>query len=191
MAQAINVRGLYATYQLLGEVEKDLRREFMHDLGSMLKREVTQGKVGMPVGRQPSVRTRADGTTYKYQRLPKRRPGGIGLKRSTFLTKRGSKRMNQYAPGGRGRGLFGFVAMTGAPHGSILDLAKQGHTKQGKSLVATLNARYGPAPRFLGKQFLGEFNRKRLYRESTRIVDKYVAVANARIEKAATRTVAA
>lgn len=35
------------------------------------------------------------------------------------------------------------------PQGAIFELAAQGHTKQGKALVAGLTARYGPPGRFI------------------------------------------
>lgn len=190
MAQAIDVRGLYAVQKALADIAPDLRREMYRELGSSLKARVDRAKADMPVGNHPITKTRADGSTYTYRRP--RRAGHLGLRRYTRLSKRGSKFVKQFAGhGGRRQGLFGFVAITGPAHGSILDLAQQPHSKQGATLISTLNQRYGPAPRFLGKQFLGPFNRKQMYRESQRLVNRYIDHLNRRIEStASTRVVA-
>lgn len=163
MAQAIDVRGLNQTYRALREVDPQLSRLFYKDLGGMLKTRVLSAKSRMP------VRSGRPAGTY-------------GIAQTTRLTKAGSK----YAKtvGGRGRrGLFGFVAVTGVGHANILDLAQQAHSPQGTKLIQTLNAKYGAAPRFLGREFLGDANRRALYAESEKLVGKYVGELNRIIER--------
>jgi hypothetical protein len=166
----IDVRGLQQVNKALRDVAPDLRREFYRDLGSTIKARVTAAKASSP-----------------FKRKKRGAPAGH-LRTLTYLTKSGAKRD---ISGGRKQGLFGFKAISAAPHASILDLAAQGHSPQGETLVATLNARYGPAPRFLGKQLLpGSGSGQDLYRESQQIIAKYVAELNARIDAAATKRVA-
>jgi hypothetical protein len=162
----IDVRGLKQVDRALRQVAPDLRREFYRDLGHTIKARVTVAKAESP-----------------FKRKRKGATGGH-LRTLTYLTKAGAKRD---ISGGRKQGLFGFTAISAAPHASILDLAAQGHSKQGQTLVATLNARYGPAPRFLGKQLLPKAGAGLdLYRESQGIVAKYVAELNRIIDSAAT-----
>lgn len=165
----VDVRGLQQVNRALRDFAPDLRREFYRDLGSTIKARVTAAKASSP-----------------YKRKKRGATGGH-LRTLTYLTKAGSKRD---ITGARKQGLFGFKAISAAPHASILDLAAQGHSPQGNTLVATLNARYGPAPRFLGRQLLpGAGGGQDLYRESQQIVAKYVAALNARIDTAATTRV--
>lgn len=162
----VDVRGLQQVNRALRDVAPDLRREFYKDLGGAIKRRVTAAK-------QPPM---------PYKRKKKGATSGH-LRTLTYLTKAGSKRD---VSGGRKQGLFGFKAISAAPHASILDLAAAGRSEQGRTLVATLNARYGPAPRFLGKQLLpGSGGGLELYRESQEIVARYVAELNRRIDGAA------
>lgn len=165
----VDIRGLQQVNRALRDVAPDLRREFYRDLGSTIKARVTAAKADTP--------------------FKKKKPGAVGghLRTLTYLTKAGSKRD---ISSGRGQGIFGFKAISAAPHASILDLAAQGHSPQGQTLVATLNARYGPAPRFLGKQLLpGAGNGKDLYRQSQQIIAKYVTLLNQRIDSAASSRV--
>jgi hypothetical protein len=43
----------------------------------------------------------------------------------------------------------GWRIMSLTPHGAIFELAAEGHSKQGRSLVSTLTARYGAPGRFV------------------------------------------
>lgn len=167
----VDVRGLQQVDRALRDVAPELRREFFKDLGGSIKRRVQAAKADTP-----------------YKRKKKGATGGH-LRTLTYLTKAGSKRD---VSGGRKQGIFGFKAISAAPHASILDLAKQGKSEQGRNLVQTLNARYGPAPRFLGKQLLpGEGGGLELYRESQEIVTRYVAELNRQIDAAARGRVSA
>jgi hypothetical protein len=160
----IDVRGLQTVDRALRDIDPGLRRAFYRDLGSVIKARVQAAKKATP-----------------FKRKKKGAKGGHA-RTLTYLTKAGAKRDLRT---GVKRGLFSFVAISAAPHASIIDLAQQGHSKQGRTLVATLNERYGPAPRFLGRQMLpGEGNGDSLYRESQDIVDKYVREVNARLRGA-------
>lgn len=167
----VDVRGLQQVNRALRDVAPDLRREFYKDLGGAIKSRVQAAKKDTP-----------------YKRKKKGATSGH-LRTLTYLTKAGSKRD---VSGGRKQGLFGFKAISAAPHASILDLAATGRSEQGRNLVATLNARYGAAPRFLGKQLLpGQGGGLELYRESQEIVARYVAELNRRIDGAAKSRVSA
>lgn len=170
MAQAIDVRGLSKTYYLLGQVDPQLRREFYKELGSTLKSRVNSARSRMPVGSGDGPHVRA----------------------LTKLSKTNSKASKAAGVGGGFRkGLFGFVALSLPGHSMILDFATRPATKQGATLIATLNSKYGSAPRFLGREFLGADKRIQLYKESQDLVRRYIARANAQIEAAAnSRTVA-
>lgn len=171
----VDVRGLQQVDRALRDVAPDLRREFYKELGGKIKTRVDAARSAMP-----------------YKRKAKGQNGGH-LRTNTYLTKAGAKVRQTSGgaargdiSGGRKQGLFGFKAVSAAPHASILDLAKNSKTKQGAALVSTLNARYGHAPRFLGKQLLpGEGAGLELYRESQQLVSKYVGELNRRIENAA------
>lgn len=190
MANAsIDAKGLSKTYYLLGQVDKELRRDFYKEIGSTLKQRVTAAKAEMPYGSAPRVRP---GRTPVVE---KRRQGAPHMRSTTKLTKTNSKAFKAISAGGGGgayrKGLFGFAAISTTGHSIILGFAQNAHSKRGQTLVQTLRERYGPAPRFLGKQFLGKANRIELYRESQRISDRYLRILNAKIEQSATTRVSA
>lgn len=151
----IDVRGLQQVDRALRAIDPDLRRQMYAEVGHLAKQRVEAAKADMP---------RASGALIK----------------GTRLTKSGSKAAKAAGAGPARSRLFGFLALSSAPHARILDLAAQGRSKQGRNLVETLNARYGPAPRFLTRQFQGDL----LMRESRQIVDRYIAEVNQRIEAA-------
>jgi hypothetical protein len=94
------------------------------------------------------------------------------------LTKAGSKLSVSAGGGSRKQGLFGFQAVSLAAHATIMDLGKpKGPVTRG------IEAKYGPAPRFLGRQFLpsGQGGTQ-MWRQSRTIVESYIARLNARIE---------
>lgn len=158
----IDVRGLQQVDRALRQVDPDLRRQMYKEIGGMVKKRVTAAKDATP---------RRSGTAQKL----------------TLLTKAGSKKSQALGGGSRKQGLFGFQAVSGAPYASILGLAAGGRP----NLLATLQSRYGPAPRFLAREFLpsGEGGTQ-LWRESRAIVEKYVRELNAQIESGATSRVA-
>lgn len=157
MAQPlIDVRGLNQTYRALREVAPDLSRALYKDVGSILKRRVQSAK-----GRAGAL---APGPLPHFEA-------------ATRLTKTNKK----YGGTGR-RGLFGFAAISGHPAANIIDLAERSTTPKGATLVATLRERYGPAPRYLGREFLGDANRAELARESQEIIARYIDLLNERIE---------
>lgn len=153
----IDVRGLQQVNRALREVAPDLRRDMYREIGSLVKSRVTAAK-----SRMPNVSGNLVG--------------------GTFLTKAGSKKALAAGAGGRKQGLFGFQAISSAPHASILDLAKAGRP----NLITTLNERYGEAPRFLGREFLpaGQGGTL-LWRQSRNIVERYIGELNRRIESQA------
>lgn len=155
--ELIDVRGLNQTYRALREVAPDLSRALYRDVGSMLKQRVTAAK-----GRAGAL---APGPAPHFAA-------------ATRLTKTKKK----YGGNGR-RGLFGFAAITGHPVANIIDLAEKSSTPQGATLVKTLRARYGPAPRYLGREFLGEANRAAISREADQITSRYIDALNTRIEQ--------
>lgn len=190
MANAsIDAKGLSRTYYLLGQIDKELRREFYKEIGSSLKKRVTAAKAEMPYGFAPRVRP---GRTPVVENRPQGKPH---MRSTTSLTKTNSKKFQALSAGGGGgnyrKGLFGFAAISTTGHSLILNFAQNAHSPQGAALIATLNQRYGPAPRFLGKQFLGKSNRIELYRESQKISEKYLRILNAKIERSATTRVSA
>lgn len=158
----IDIRGLGQTNRLLREVSPDLRRQMFREVGSLVKKRVTAAKVKLP------------------------RVSGFA-QQTTFLTKAGSKRSQMFGGGTRRQGLFGFQAITGAAYGSIIDLMERANTPRTSSMLATLEQRYGKAPRFLVGEFLpsGEGG-SQMWRESRDIVERYIKQANELIDKAAT-----
>lgn len=182
----IDVRGLQQVDRALRQVDPDLRRQMYKEIGGMVKKRLTAARDRMPVGAQRNLtrdsqgRLRGAGGRFVTG-------GSNGLAASTILTKAGSKQAAAAGIGGKRQGMFGFQAISSAPHASILDLATSGNP----ALLATLNSRYGPAPRFLGREFLpsGQGGTQ-MWRESRAIVEKYVRELNRTIEAGATSRVA-
>lgn len=83
--------------------------------------------------------------------------------------------------GGTRQGMFGFQAITGAPHATILDVAQP----KGP-ITRAITEKYGAAPRFLAGEFLPSGRGgTQMWRESKNIVQRYVDRLNARIESQA------
>lgn len=167
----VDIRGLQQTYRALGQVAPELRRQMLAEVGGLVKKRVDAARATMP-----------------YDRRRKGRPKGkphMATKSSTYLTKNNSKKD---VARGRKQGLFGFKAISNVPHANILDLAQQGRP----ALISTLNAKYGPAPRFLGRQLLPSgAGGTLMWRQSKAIVERYIGEMNKRIEaNANTRMVA-
>ena len=156
----VDIRGLQTVNRALREVAPDLRRQLFRDIGSMVKGRVEMGRV-------------AAMATQTYGRATGALPGGM------YLTKAGSKK--DIGGGGR-RGLFSFVAISKAPHSSILSYVGA----SGSALATTLNARYGEKPRFMAGAFLGPGSGGGdMWAESREIIERYIDELNARIETAA------
>lgn len=160
--QLIDIRGLQKTDRLLREVSPDLRRAMFKELGGLVKKRVAAAKARLP-----------------------RRTGFAA--QTTLLTKSGSKTSQAFGGSKTRRGLFGFQAITGAAYGSILDLMTKANTPRTQTMLDNLTREYGPAPRFLGREFLpsGEGGTQ-LWRESRDIVERYIRQANDLIDQAAT-----
>ncbi len=158
----IDVKGLQTVDRALRAVAPDLRREMFREIGSMVKGRVTAAKAETP---------------YRRKRPPSQ-AAAVHLRTGTRLTKAGSKLSVSAGGGSRKQGLFGFQAVSLAAHATIMDLGKpQGPVTRG------IEAKYGPAPRFLGRQFLpsGQGGTQ-MWRQSRTIVESYIARLNARIE---------
>jgi hypothetical protein len=162
----IDVRGLQQTNRLLREVSPDLRKQMFRDIGHLVKVRVTAARDSMPT-----------------------RSGR--MRKETFLTKAGSKKSQAAGGGSRKQGLFGFQAVSAAPYATIWDLMAKASRPSAVTLLSRIGQDYGPAPRFLGRQFLpsGEGGTK-MWRESRDIVEKYITEANKLIDQAATVRIA-
>lgn len=161
----IDVKGLQTVDRALKEVAPDLRREMFREVGQLVKARVTAAKAASP---------------YRRKRYPSQ-TSSVHLRTGTKLTKAGSKVSQAAGGGSRKQGLFGFQAVSLAAHATILDLAQpQGPITRG------IEAKYGPAPRFLGRQFLPSGQGGTLmWRQSKAIVERYISQLNGRIEAAA------
>lgn len=161
----IDVKGLQTVDRALKEVAPDLRREMFREVGQLVKARVTAAKTASP---------------YRRKRYPSQ-AASVHLRTGTKLTKAGSKVSQAAGGGSRKQGLFGFQAVSLAAHATILDLAQpQGPITRG------IEAKYGPAPRFLGRQFLPSGQGGTLmWRQSKAIVERYISQLNGRIEAAA------
>ena len=157
----INPWGLRKVYNLLGDVDKDLRRKYVHEIASKVKEISEAGK------------SRAEATP-RINRHGQHFPDEIKLKKSGSLKKMGLRSKG---------GLFGYSLYSGDPASTILDLAAKSHTAQGAALIATLDKRYGAAPRFLFGAYIER--RGALKREIEEILERYIQEANRRIEHAA------
>lgn len=161
----IDVKGLQTVDRALKAVAPDLRREMFREVGQLVKARVAAAKADTP---------------YRRKRPPSQ-AAKVHLRTGTRLTKAGSKVSVAAGGGSRKQGLFGFQAVSLAPHATIMDLGKpQGPVTRG------IEAKYGPAPRFLGRQFLPSGQGGTLmWRQSKNIVERYIAQLNSRIEAAA------
>jgi hypothetical protein len=161
----IDVKGLQTVNRALKEVAPDLRREMFREIGSMVKARVSAAK---------------DASPYRRRRPPSQ-VAKMHLRTGTFLTKVGSKK--SIAAGGAGvkKGLFSFQAISAADHARILTYANNGG-----AIARGIEAKYGAAPRFLGREFLpsGQGGTT-MWRQSRDIVERYIARLNDRIDYAA------
>jgi hypothetical protein len=161
----IDVKGLQTVDRALKQVAPDLRREMFREVGSLVKTRVSAAKAQTP---------------YRRKR-PSSQTSNVHLRTGTRLTKAGSKVSVAAGGGSRKQGLFGFQAVSLAAHATIMDLGKpQGPVTRG------IEAKYGPAPRFLGRQFLpsGQGGTQ-MWRQSRNIVERYIGQLNSRIESQA------
>lgn len=161
----IDVKGLQTVDRALRKVAPDLRREMFREIGGMVKGRVSAAKAETP---------------YRRKRPPSQ-VANTHLRTGTRLTKAGSKVSIAAGGGSRKQGLFSFQAVSLAAHATIMDLGKpQGPVTRG------IEAKYGSAPRFLGRQFLpsGQGGTQ-MWRQSKSIVESYIAKLNARIESQA------
>lgn len=163
--QLIDVKGLQTVNRALKEVAPDLRREMFREIGGMVKARVSQAR---------------DDSPYRRKRPPSQ-AAKMHLRTGTFLTKAGSKKSIAAGGGGVKKGLFSFQAISAADHARILT-----YSNNGGAIARGIEAKYGTAPRFLGREFLpsGEGGTK-MWRQSKEIVEKYIALLNDRIEYAA------
>lgn len=145
----VTENGIEETQQQLGDIVAQLRKQMFREIGSMVKKRVTTAKDKMP---------------SRSGRMVK----------ETFLTKAGSKKSQAVGGGSRKQGLFGFQAVSAAPHATILDLMENAATPRTEAQLKTLIRDYGSAPRFLGGQFLpsGEGGTE-MWRESKSIIERY------------------
>ncbi len=158
----IDIKGLREVNGALRQVAPDLRREMFREVGGMVKARVAAAKVKTP---------------YRRKRYPGQQ-GQPHLRTATYLTTAGSKR--DVSRAGK-QGLFGFKAISAAPHATIMGLAEpKGPITRG------IAAKYGAAPRFLAQELLpsGQGGTQ-MWRQSKSIVEKYVALLNQRIESQA------
>jgi hypothetical protein len=161
----IDVKGLQTVDRALRAVAPDLRRDKFREIGTKVKGRVTAAKTETP---------------YRRKRPPSQ-AASVHLRTGTRLTKAGSKVSVAAGGGSRKQGLFGFQAVSLAAHATIMDLGKpKGPVTRG------IEAKYGPAPRVLGRQFLpsGQGGTQ-MWRQSRNIVESYIARLNARIESQA------
>lgn len=158
----IDVKGLQTVDRALREVAPDLRRDMFREIGGIVKARVTAAKTSTP---------------YRRKRPPSQ-AASVHLRTGTRLTKAGSKVSVAAGGGSRKQGLFGFQAVSLAPHATIMDVAKNGGP-----IIRGIEAKYGAAPRFLGRQFLpsGQGGTT-LWRQSKEIVERYIGQLNDRIE---------
>lgn len=159
----IDVKGLQVVDRALREVAPDLRREMFREIGGMVKVRVSAAKSRTP---------------YRRGKRPPSQAAKMHLRTGTYLTKAGAKRD---VSGGRKQGLFGFKAISAAPHATIMDVAKNGGP-----IIRGIAAKYGDAPRFLAHEFLPSgAGGSQMWRESKDIVESYIGRLNSRIESQA------
>jgi hypothetical protein len=158
----VDIDGLRQVNAALRQVAPDLRRQMFREIGGMIKARVSAAKTKSP---------------YRRKRYPGQQ-GNAHLRTATYLTTAGSKRD---VSGGGKQGLFGFKAISAAPHASIMALADNGGP-----VARGLAAKYGPAPRFLAGEMLpsGQGGTQ-MWRESKQIVERYIDLLNKRIESQA------
>lgn len=158
----IDIQGLRQVNAALKQVAPDLRREMFREVGGIIKARVAAAKTKSP---------------YRRKRYPGQQ-GQPHLRTATYLTTAGSKRD---VSGGGKQGLFGFKAISAAPHASIMALADNGGP-----IARGINAKYGDAPRFLAGELLpsGKGGTE-MWRESKEIVERYIDLLNKRIESQA------
>lgn len=163
--QLIDVKGLQTIDRALKQVAPDLRRDMFREIGGLVKTRVSAAKAETP---------------YRRKRPPGQ-SANVHLRTGTRLTKAGSKVSVAAGGGSRKQGLFGFQAVSLAAHATIMDVAKNGGP-----IIRGIEAKYGPAPRFLGRQFLPSGQGGTLlWRQSRAIVERYIGQLNNRIEAAA------